>query len=126
MIDHQVGWDQWIGELGIGAHVAEGIAHRGQVDHAGNARKILQENTSGPEIDLLRRRADLPFRDIFNVGFLNGASVFRPQQVLDQDLDRIRNPGKISDAGFLERLERVDAVAASAGRERGSRSETVR
>ena len=68
MIDHQIGRDQRIGALGIGAHVAQRVAHGGQIDHAGHAGEILQQHARRAEVDLLRRRADLPGRDVFDVG----------------------------------------------------------
>ncbi len=77
MIDHQIGGDQRIGALGIGAHVAQRIAHGGQIHHAGNAGEILQQHARRAEVDLLGLRADFPLGDVLDIGRLHGRARFR-------------------------------------------------
>ena len=42
VVDHQIGGQQGVGALGVGAHGRQGIAHGCQIHHARHARKILQ------------------------------------------------------------------------------------
>ena len=49
VIDDEIGGEQRIGARGIGAHGGEGVAHGRQVDHAGHAGEILQQDAGGHE-----------------------------------------------------------------------------
>ena len=44
VIDHQVGGQQRVGAVGVGAHGGQSVAHGGQVHHAGYAGEILQQS----------------------------------------------------------------------------------
>jgi hypothetical protein len=79
MIDHQIDWNQGIGPLGIGPHVAQRVAHRAQIHHAGNSGEILQQHARRAKIDFLAGGADLPFRDVLDVGRLHRAVIFTAQ-----------------------------------------------
>ena len=100
MIDHQIGGDERIGAFGIGAHCAERIPHGRQIDNAGNAGEILQQHAGRAEVDFFRLGADFPFRDVLDIGCLDGGAVFSAQQVFDQNLDGIGNAGDVRAALF--------------------------
>ena len=38
--------------FGVGAHRRERVAHGGEIDHAGDAGEILQQDARGHEVDL--------------------------------------------------------------------------
>ena len=89
VIDHQIGGDQRIGALGIGAHVAQRVAHGGQIDHAGNAGEILQQDARRAEVDFLalarrfsrRRRTRCP--DAFTVAPFSVRSRFSSRILME-------------------------------------------
>ena len=86
MIDDEFDRLQRIDRLRIAAHRGHRVAHRGKIDDAWNAGKILQQDARGPEGDLFLvppRRA--PTRERFDVGLRHGAAVFKPQQILEQE-----------------------------------------
>ncbi len=112
VIDHQVGGNERIGALGIGAHCAQRIAHGRQIDHARNAGEILQQHAGRAEVDFLRWRADFPFRDVLDIGRLDGRAVFGAQQIFEQNLDGIGNAGDVR-AALFQGFERVVAVLAA-------------
>ncbi len=125
VIDHQIGGDERIRALGIGAHRAQRIAHGRQIHHAGNAGEILQQHAGRAEVDLLRWRADFPFRHVLDVGRLHGRAVFGAQQVFEQNLDGIGDARDVR-AALFQGLERVVAVLAAPDRQCGSSTKAIR
>ena len=103
VVDHELDRDQRVDRLRIAALVAHGIAHRRQVDDAGDAREVLQQDARRSERDLARRlRVGDPVRD-------GGGTLLRavPEDVLEQDPERVREP----DGGGVEPVEPVALVA---------------
>ena len=125
MIDDEVRGYQRIGAFGICAHVAQRIAHGGQIDNARNAGEILQQHSSRTEVNLLRRRADLPGRHVFDIGRLHGRAVFGAQQVLEQDLDGVGNASDVR-AAFFQRFQCVVLILAASDLERRSSTKAIR
>ena len=115
MVDHQIHRDQRIGLLGIGAHLGERVAHRGEIDHAGHAGEILQQHACRAEVDLRGGSLGIPLGDVLDVGLLDGGAVFKAQQVLEKNLDRVRNARELGDPGLLQRGEAKNLVLAAAG-----------
>src|SRR6185312_9462249 len=89
MIDDQIDGDQRICKLRVGVQIAQGVAHRSEIDHAGNTGKILQKHAGWHEADFARRRLHIPFRDILDVGLFNVLAVLVPQQIFEQNANRI-------------------------------------
>src|SRR5258707_7234490 len=113
MVDHQIDGDERIRLLRIGAQLGEGVAHGGQVHHAGDAGEVLQQHAGGTEVDLLRGRGGVPLCDVLDVGAFNGEAVLEAQQVFEQNLDRIRDARELGYSSLFERSERIDAVGTS-------------
>jgi hypothetical protein len=82
MIDDQVRGYQGIRQLRPRAGFFERIAHGGQIDHAGHAGKILQQNPRGTELDLLRRCLWIPFGNVLDIRRLDRAAILKSQQIL--------------------------------------------
>ncbi len=53
VVDDQVGGHERIGAAGVGAHGGKGVAHGGEIDHAGHAGEVLQQDAGGHEADFL-------------------------------------------------------------------------
>ena len=60
VVDHQVGGHQRIGAARVGAHRGQGVAHGGQIHHAGHAGEILQQHARRHEADLFRTPVPSP------------------------------------------------------------------
>ena len=62
MVDHQIDRHQRVDLAGIATQLGNGIAHRGQIDHAWHPGEILQQHARGAILDLALRfdRAFLP------------------------------------------------------------------
>ena len=94
---------------GIAAHVGHRVAHRREVDDARHAGEVLQDHARRREGDLLRRvGVRVPGRERLDVLAAHGDAVLVAQEVLEQDLQRERQPGDV--VALLERLEPVDLV----------------
>jgi hypothetical protein len=93
VIDHQLHRLQRVDTIGIAAKVDNRIAHRREVDDAGNAGEVLQQHARGHERDfLLHVRGRVPIGHRADVVSLDEGVVFAAQQVLEQDLHRVRQP----------------------------------
>ena len=116
--------NQRIDLVRLAAQRHHGVAHRGQIDHAGHAGKVLQHHARRHEGDfgigfLLR----LPGRHGFNGIGGHAHAVFVAQQVFQQDLHRV---GQALDVESLAQLfEAVNAVGGVADGEVGQRGEGV-
>ena len=101
MIDHQIGGHQRIDPLGIAAQRRHGIAHRRQIDDRGHTGEILHQHPRRAIGDLA---LDAAFRQPpdkrLDVVDANRGAVLEAQQVLEQNLERIRQSGNIADPGL--------------------------
>ena len=119
VIDHE------LDRLQRAAELRDRVAHRGEVDHARHAGEVLQQHARGPVGDLLRRaRARVPRRQRLDVGLRHRPAVLEPQQVLEQDLQRVRQRPEV--VRLAERREPEVRVFPIAGAERVARGEAVR
>ena len=67
---------------------------------AGHAGEVLQQHAGGRERDLLLRRAlHVPRRQRLDVGRLHEPAVLVAQQVLEQDLQRVRQARDLGESG---------------------------
>ncbi len=125
MVDHKVHGNQRTGELGIGAERLERVAHSRQIDHARHAGEVLKQHAGWSEVDLLRGSFGVPARDILDVGMSYRARVFETQQVLEENLDGIRDARNGRYVRFFERLKGVDAVLPVPHPQTGGRAEAI-
>ena len=102
MVDDEIDRYQRVDLLGIAAERLHGVAHRGQIDHRRHAGEILHQHPRRAERDFMFERALLqPLRHRDDVVLLDGAIVFIAQQVFQQHLHRIRQPGNSLQTVFL-------------------------
>ena len=126
VVDDELDRLQRVDAIGIAAEADDRVAHRREVDHAGDAGEVLQQDARGHEGDfLLRRRGGVPLRDRADVVRLHERVVLAPQQVLEQDLHRVRQPRDAGEAGLLERRKTVNLHRLSAAADLGACTETV-
>ena len=84
VIDDQLDGLQRIDLLRIAAHRGHRIAHRGEIDDARNAGKILEQHARRTKRDLfLVALGWIPTRERFDVGFPYRTAVFESQQVFE-------------------------------------------
>ena len=125
VVDDELGRDERVDHRRIAAHRRHRVAHRGEVDDRGHAGEVLHDDARRRERDLLRRRGvGVPRRERLDVGGIDGPVALRAQEVLEQDLQRERQPGDVE--GGLQRVEAVDLEGALADGERAAGIETVR
>ncbi len=111
--------------LRIAAELRDRVAHRGEIDHARHAGEVLQQHARRPVRDLFRRgEPRLPRRERDDVVRGHRTAVLEPQEVLEQDLERVRQRREIVRAA--ERGEPEVGVLPAAGAQRVARGETVR
>ena len=86
VIDDELDRLQRIHLVRIAAELHDAVAHRGQIDHAGHAGEVLQQDARRHERDfLLADGLRRPRRQRLDVGLLDEAGVFAAQQVLEQN-----------------------------------------
>ena len=119
VIDHELGGKQRVDLLGVAAELAHRVAHRREVDDRGDAREVLEQDSRGRERDLARRlRLRVPSRNGLDV-----LVVTEPKDVLEQDLQRVREPLDVE--LLLERAETEDLVGLAADAESRARAKRV-
>ena len=113
VVDHQIHRDQRIHLLRIAAQARDAVAHRGQIDHRGDAGEILHQDAGGLERHLLVGLALLqPAGDRLRVVHLVAAAVLEAQHVLQQDLQAHRQARDV--AQCLRRLGQGEIIVALA------------
>ena len=111
MVDHELGGSERVDLRGVAAHRAHRVAHRGQVDHGRHPGEVLHEHARRRERDLgARLGAGVPSRQRLDVLRANRFPVLVAQQVLEQDLQRERQPRDV--VRRLERVEPEDLIRA--------------
>ncbi len=119
VVDDELGRQQRIDLLRIAAEVAHRVAHRGEVDDRRNAREVLQQHARGRERDLVARLGlRVPRGDGLDV-----ALVAEAEHVLEQDLERVREPLDVEAA--LQRVEAEDLVLLASHAQRRACGEGV-
>ena len=93
MIDDEVHRHQRIDLLWIAAQHLHGVAHGGEIDHRGYAGEILHQYPRRAESDFTLGGFGLePLRNRLDVLFGDRAAVLIAQQILEQHLERERQP----------------------------------
>ena len=107
VVDHQLGRHQRVDLRRVAAELGHRVAHRGEVDDRGHAGEVLHDDAAGRERDLLGRLGVVvPGRERLDVLLADGDAVLGAQQVLEQDLQRERQPGDVE--LLLERVQPID------------------
>ena len=116
VVDDEIDGDERIDLLRIAAEPLHGGAHGGEIDDAGDAGEILQDNAGRLEWDFdLGRRGGLPAGERFHVGFGDGVTVAVAEQRFQEDADRVGEGRDIAEAGVLQFREAINAGFAGAG-----------
>ena len=112
MVDDQLGRNQRIDLAGVAAERDDRVAHRRQVDHAGHAGEVLQHHARRHEGDLgVGLGGGVPAGDGLDVLLADrDSAVLAAQQVLEQDLHRVRETRQVEALAELRQaVERVGA-----------------
>jgi len=108
MIDHELDGLQRVHTAWISAEAHDAVAHRGKIDDRRHAGEVLEEDARGHEGDLLLRLGrQVPAGQRLDVVAVDEPAVLTAQQVLEQDLERVRQTGRppkpaFSSAGRLK------------------------
>jgi len=118
VVDDEVAWDEGIHFLGIATHADHRGTHRSEIDDAGNAGEILQDDAAG-------HKGDFGFSDVFGVvsgegfdGILGDDEAVEVTQAgLKENFDGV---GEFVDvAKRFEGVEAEDGLVAGGGGESG-------
>ena len=113
VVDDEVDVDQRVDLLRVAPDLGHRVAHRRQVDDRGDAGEVLHQDPGGLEGDLdAGLGVRVPAGDRLDVGGGDRGAVLEPQDVLEQDLDRVGQAGDVEAVG--ERVEAEDLVGATA------------
>ncbi len=124
MVYDQLCGGERIHALGVAAKAHDGIAHRSEIDDAGDASEILEDDARGRERDFVgRRRRRIPVQERFDVGPGDVHAILEPQQVLQENLQGI---GQALHLLARQRRQAPDFVGAVAHLQRRTRLEAVR
>ena len=125
VIGHELDGQKRVDAPYVASQVPHRIAHRGEVDRRGHAGEVLMHHAGGGESDLaVRLRGRLPVRERFDVGRANGEPVLGAEEVLEEDLERVREPFDPREL-LRDRAQSVDGVLLPADGERPLRTEAI-
>ncbi len=117
VIDDELHRLQRVDAVGIAAEARDGVAHGREIDDtAGTPVKSCSSTRAGAnEISRGVRALDVPARERLDVGRLDEAAVLVAQQVLEQDLQRERQPRDLRKASGLKggQAEVLNGASAS-------------
>ena len=129
VVDHQVAGHHRVDPVGVAAHPAHGVAHGGEIDHAGHPGEVLQHHPGGHERDLAPDRArPVPAPELANVLLGHDASAGEPERVLQEHPDARTAGGRAPPrpGGRAPPGDRWWPSPCRAGGCRGSRMDLVR
>ena len=111
MVDHQIDRVQRIDLLRVTAELDHRIAHRGEINHGGNAREVLQQDARRAIGDFQIGFLGLnPFRRLFDIGDGDRAAVFITQEIFEQHFQRERQTRDVAVSGIGHRAEAVIVI----------------
>ena len=120
MIDDELDGLQRVDPLRIAAEPDDAVAHRGEVDDRRHAGEVLKEHARRHERDfLLQVGRRIPGRQRPDRVRLDELAVFATEQVLEQDLLRVREARNGRESGLLERRQAEDRETLAADFECG-------
>jgi len=125
VVDDQVDRRERVDLVGIAAEFEHRLAHRGEIDHRGHAGEVLHQHARRAIGDLLIRASILepPHQGLQVLG-RHTAPVLEAEQVLEQHLERIRQPRDVAEL-LARGLEREIVVARIAHAKLAAGAETV-
>ena len=110
VVDDQLNGLQGIDQRGVAAQRFHGVAHGGEVDYAGNAGEILEEDAAGGEGDFFFwLRFAVPVCERAHFFFGDVAAVFGAEEVFEKDPEGERQMSG-GDSLLVEGVEAVDFV----------------
>jgi hypothetical protein len=119
VIDDELDRLQRVDPLRVAAEPDDAVAHGGEIDHGWDAGEVLKQDARGREGDLLLHlRRDVPPAKRFDILRVDEPRVFTAQQVLEQDFQRIRQPGQTGEPFLLENRKAEDVEGLPADRQR--------
>ena len=93
VVDDQLDRDERVDLRGVAAELRDRVAHRGEVDDRRDVGEVLHEHAARGERDLRRRLGRrIPSGERLDVAGRDLLAALGPQQVLEQDLQRVRQP----------------------------------
>ncbi len=102
VVDDQLRGNQRIDPGRVAAERHDGVAHGGQIDDRRDAREVLHQDAGRGEGDLVVGLAALPPGQRLDVGGPDADAVLVAEQVLEQDLERVRKvPAVVAEAEDL-------------------------
>jgi hypothetical protein len=108
VVDDQLGGRERVDLGRVAAHLGHGLAHGRQVDDAGYAGEVLHDHPGGGELDLgVRLRGGVPVRQRADVVRGDVRAVLGAEEVLQQDLEAVREGLRAVDRRQPEDLVRV-------------------
>jgi hypothetical protein len=126
VVDDQFCGDERVDLRRVAAKFPHGLAHRGEVHDGRDAGQVLQDHPGRGELDLgVRLLLRVPVREGVDVLFGDVDAVFVAQQVLEQDLQAVREAfaarDRVQPVYLMRRAARLDRrPAAEAVRSHGS------
>ena len=107
-------------------HSCNGLTHGGEIDDAGDAGEVLQQDARRAERDLvLRHRLRVPLREGANVVGGDVRAVLAAQQVLEEHPERERQPVKVDTQLLGGLVQPEDVVGRPARVQRCARPKAV-
>ena len=91
----------------------------------GTPVKSCMQHASGTELNFARLPVRFPACDVLDIGSLDRAIVFKPQQIFEQNSNRARDSVRVRDPGLVEGFEAIERVTIVSNLQRGSSAETV-
>jgi hypothetical protein len=124
VVDHELDRHQRVDEPRVAAQRLHRVAHGGKVDDRRHAGEVLHQHAARREGDLDRcRSGGIPAGQRLDVLARDRLTVLGAQEILEQDLQRERQPGDIE--ALLQRVEAEDLQLAPAHAKRVARPEGV-
>jgi len=126
VVDDELDGLKRIDSLRIASKPHDAVAHRGEVHDRGHAGEILKQHPGRSKGNLLLHCGrHVPPRHRGNVLGVNESAVLAAQQILEEDLQGVRQPRDASVACALERRQTVDVVRGAAGGQPGPRRKGI-
>lgn len=129
MVDDKLGRKQRIDFFGVAAKMAHCVAHGGEINDSGNARKILEQDTCGHEGNFFFgsacRTGGIPSGEGADVFRADEAIIFVTEKIFEEDFEREGQARWLSGTGALEGVEAVDFEGVAADFEGGAGAEGI-
>ncbi len=122
MVNDKLCRRQRIDFSGIAAELTHGITHRGKIDDCRNAGEVLQQHPRRHVGDFVHRfGVSIPVRQLFDIGGSDCFTVFTPEQIFQQYLQRVGQAGNIS----RSRIKAETGIFPVMGLQAAQRMETI-